>query len=179
MKPIPLLFLVVALAGPGCASATYPTALPTVADAVSPAPGIVSAGRLDADDISRVRDAGIRHVIDLTLDAETPDFDEAAAVRAAGLLYSNLPLRGAVDLTRENVMAFDAIVRDAKRPVLVHCASGNRVGAMAALRAAWVDGKEADEAIAIGRTWGLKGLEEEVRRRIEAGASRDRSKVPG
>ena len=83
MKPIPLLFLVVALAGPGCASATYPTALPTVADAVSPAPGIVSAGRLDADDISRVRDAGIRHVIDLTLDAETPDFDEAAAVRAA------------------------------------------------------------------------------------------------
>src|SRR3546814_2400534 len=96
MKPIPLLFLVVALAGPGCASATYPTALPTVADAVSPAPGIVSAGRLDADDISRVRDARIRHVIDLTPDAETPDFDEAAAARTAGLVYSNLPLRGAV-----------------------------------------------------------------------------------
>jgi hypothetical protein len=42
-----------------------------------------------------------------------------------------------------------------------------------------VDGKEADEAIAIGRTWGLKGLEEEVRRRIEADASQARSKVPG
>ena len=179
MKPIPLLFLVVALAGPGCASATYPTALPTVADAVSPAPGIVSAGRLAADDVARVREAGIHHIIDLTPDAETPDFDEAAAARTAGLVYSNLPLRGAVDLTRENVLAFDALVRDAKRPVLVHCASGNRVGAMAALRAAWVDGKEADEAIAIGRTWGLKGLEEEVRRRIEADASQARSKVPG
>ena len=118
-------------------------------------------------------------MIDLTPDAETPDFDEAAAVRAAGLLYSNLPLRGAVDLTRENVMTFDALVRDAERPVLVHCASGNRVGAMAALRAAWVDGKQVDEAIATGKAWGLKGLEEEVRRRIEAGASHARSKVPG
>ena len=179
MKSIPLFCLVVALAGSGCASATHPTALPTVADAVSPAPGIVSGGRLAADDIARVRDAGIRHVIDLTPDAETPDFDEAAAVRAAGLLYSNLPLRGAVDLTRENVMTFDALVRDAERPVLVHCASGNRVGAMAALRAAWVDGKQVDEAIATGKAWGLKGLEEEVRHRIEAGASQDRSKVPG
>ena len=91
------------------------------------------------------------------------------AVRASGLRYSNLPLRGAADLTRENVAAFDALLRDSSRPVLVHCASGNRVGAMAALRAAWVDGKPADEAIAIGRTWGLKGLEGEVRRRLESG----------
>ena len=179
MKFIPLFCLVVALAGPGCTPTTHPTALPAVADAVSPAPGIVSAGRLAADDVARVREAGIHHIIDLTPDAETPDFDEAAAVRAAGLLYSNLPLRGALDLTRENVMSFDALVRDAERPVLVHCASGNRVGAMAALRAAWVDGKKIDEAIATGKAWGLKGLEEEVRRRIEAGASRDRSKVPG
>lgn len=169
MKSIPVLVLAVALAGAGCTSAAKPADLPAVADAASPAPGIVSAGRLAPADIIRVRDAGIRHVIDLTPDAETPNFDEAAAVRAAGLVYSNLPLRGPMDLTRENVLAFDALVRDAKRPVLVHCASGNRVGAMAALRAAWVDGKPAEEAIAIGKAWGLKGLEVEVRRRIDAG----------
>lgn len=124
---------------------------------------------MQPDDIARVREAGVRHVIDLTPDAETPDFDEAAAVRAAGLAYSNLPLRGAVDLTRENVIAFDTLVQKAKQPVLVHCASGNRVGAMAALRSAWVEGKPADEAIEIGKAWGLKGLEAEVRRRIESG----------
>jgi uncharacterized protein (TIGR01244 family) len=143
--------------------------VPAIADAVSPAPGVVSSGRLAPADIERVRDAGIRHIIDLTPDAETPDFDEAAAARAAGLDYSNLPLSGPADLTRENVQAFDTMLRHAKRPVLVHCASGNRVGALAALRAAWVDDKPAEEAIASGKAWGLKGLEGEVRRRIEAG----------
>jgi uncharacterized protein (TIGR01244 family) len=167
MKPFPLLVLA-ALGGAGCVSTGEPLVLPAVADALAPAPGIVSAGRLAPADIARVRDAGIRHVIDLTPDAETPHFDEAAAVRAAGLAYSNLPLRGAVDLTPGNVQAFDALVRSATRPLLVHCASGNRVGAMAALHAAWVEDKAAEEAIAIGKAWGLQGLEDEVRRRIGA-----------
>lgn len=40
---------------------------------------------------------------------------------------------------------------------------------MAALRAVWVEGKPVEEAIAIGKAWGLRGLEAEVRRRIESG----------
>lgn len=170
MKLRPSLTLALVLTGAGCASSVTPADVPVVSGAVSPMPGVISAGRLASGDIVRVRDAGIRQVVDLTLDVETPDFDEAAAVRAAGLVYSNLPLRGAVDLTRENVLAFDALLRGAKRPVLVHCASGNRVGAIAALRAAWVDGKPVDEAVAIGKAWGLKGLEAAVRSRIETDA---------
>jgi len=150
----------------GAASQTA-AALPELANGASPAPGIVSSGRLAPADIERLRAAGIRQVIDLTLDTETPDFDEAAAVRDAGLDYANLPLRGADDLTRENVQAFDTLLRDAQRPVLVHCASSNRVGAMAALRAAWIEGKSTEEAIAIGKAWGLKGLEGAVRERID------------
>lgn len=168
MKPIPLITLVIVavLASAGCASRSAPLKLPAIAEAVSPAPGIVSAGRLGPADVERVRAAGIRQVIDLTPDTETPNFDEAAALRAAGRAYANLPMRGAMDLTRENVQAFDALLRGAQRPLLVHCASGNRVGAMAALRAAWINGKSVEEAIAIGRAWGLKGLEGEVRVRI-------------
>lgn len=153
-----------------CATTPPPeTALP-IAGAVSPAPGVLAGGRIAPVDVERLRAAGIRQVIDLTPDDETPDFNEAATVRDSGLAYSNLPLRGGADLTRDNVMAFDALMRSARRPVLVHCASGNRVGAMAALRAAWIEGRPADEAIAIGKAWGLKGLESEVRHRIEAGA---------
>lgn len=166
MKSISPVLLATVLAATGCVSTPELTVLPAIPEAVSPAPGIVSAGRLTVADIARVRNAGVRHVIDLTPDDETPDFDEATAVLAAGMSYSNLPLRGAGDLTRENVWAFDALVRAADRPVLVHCASGNRVGAMAALRAAWVDGRKVDEAIAIGRTWGLKGLEGAVRSKL-------------
>lgn len=165
MASIPVLVLSAVLATGGLLPLARP-GLPPVADATSPAPGVVSAGRLQPADVEPVRQAGIRHVIDLTPDAETPDFDEAAAVRAAGMGYDNLPLRGAVDLTPENVAAFDRLLGSAQRPVLVHCASGNRVGAMAALRAAWIDGHDVDAAIAIGRAWGLKSLEDEVRARL-------------
>lgn len=152
----------------GCTTPVIQTHIPRVAEAVSPSPGVVSAGRLKPEDIRPLVDVGIKEVIDLTPDDETPDFNEAHAVRSAGIAYSNLPIRGAADLTRENVIAFDRLVRDAKQPLLVHCASGNRVGAMAALRAAWVESKSEEDAIAIGKTWGLKGLEPQVRERIRS-----------
>ena len=141
-----------------------------VAGALTPEPGIFASGRLDAADVERIAGSGIGHVIDLTLDHETPEFDEAAAMHAAGVGYSNLPVSGADDLERDHVLAFDALLQEAERPLLVHCASGNRVGAMAALRAAWVEGKPMDEAIAIGKAWGLAGLEPEVRERIASGS---------
>lgn len=166
VKLRPGTLLASALVVAGCAGTPPLETPPPVSDARIAAPGIVAAGRLQPDDVTGLRDSGIRHVIDLTPDHETPGFDEAAAVRAAGLGYSNLPLAGASDLTPENVRAFDALLRDAGRPVLVHCASGNRVGAMAALRAAWVEGRSEEESLAIGRAWGLKGLEPAVRARL-------------
>ena len=149
------------------AIATPPTSVPEVSNAVSPVEGVISAGRLTAADMEKLRSTGIQQVIDLTPDAETPDFDEASAVRAAAMGYSNLPLRGAADLTRENAAIFDEMLRNAKHPVLVHCASGNRVGAIAALRAAAIEGKSVEEAISIGKQWGLKALEPQVRERLE------------
>lgn len=165
MKPLFAPFAALTIAA--CATGPGAAPMPELANLAAPEPGVYSAGRVAPDDIARLRAAGIEHVVDLTTPGESPDFDEGAAARAAGLAYSNLPLDGAAGLTPENVQAFDALLRAADGPVLVHCASGNRVGAMAALRAAWIDGRDADEAIAIGRQWGLKGLEEEVRRRID------------
>lgn len=138
----------------------------------TPAPGVVATGKLDATDVASLSGMGIVHVVDLSLDEETPGFDEGAAVRAQGVAYSNLPLRGAEDLTPDNVQTFDRLLGRSPRPVLVHCASGNRVGAMAALRAAWLEDRPMEEAIAIGRAWGLMGLENAVRRRIEAGPAK-------
>jgi uncharacterized protein (TIGR01244 family) len=133
----------------------------------SPAEGIRSGGRISAADLPALDDAGVRHVIDLSADEETPDFDEAAAVRAAGMRYDNLPIRGAAGLTRENVVAFDRLLEGIQGPAVVHCASGNRVGALVALRAAWVDGADDEAAVAEGKRWGLRGLEGEVRERLQ------------
>ncbi|MBB6598803.1 sulfur transferase domain-containing protein [Luteimonas sp. MC1825] len=131
-----------------------------------PTNGIHTGGRITADDLPALHAAGIRHVIDLTPDAEKAGFDEAGAVRAAGMAYDNLPIAGAGDLDREAVVAFDRLLQAAEGPTLVHCASGNRVGALAALRAAWLQGAGEEAAVEEGRRWGLRGLEGEVRARL-------------
>ena len=132
----------------------------------NPVAGVHSGGRITADDLSALRAAGIRHVINLAPASETPGFDEAEAARAAGMRYDPLPITGAGDLDREAVVAFDRLLQAADAPALVHCGSGNRVGALVALRAALLQGADEESAVEEGRRWGLTGLEGEVRQRI-------------
>lgn len=134
-----------------------------------PVPNRVASGRLQASDIALLKTAGIGEVIDLSADSETPDFDETAAVRTAGIAYHNLPIHGGQDLTRSNVVLFDQLLSKAgDTPTLVHCASSNRVGAMIALRAGLIQNQSVDAALAEGRRWGLKSLEPAVREQLQA-----------
>lgn len=164
-----LLALALTLYGHAAMAATpAQAALAELPHVAFPAPQRVASGRLQASDIAALKRAGIRQVIDLSVDSETPGFDEAAAMRAAGISYHNLPIHGASDLTRASVTQFDRLLRDAgDQPTLVHCASSNRVGAMIALRAALVDGQSTEAALAEGRRWGLKNLEPAVRERLQ------------
>ena len=50
-------------------------------------------------------------------------------------------------------------------PLLVHCASSNRVGALRALTAS-AHGEALESAITTGKTWGLTGLEPAVRTKL-------------
>lgn len=152
----------------GACANEVPAELDTLPYVASPEPNVITAGRVRAEDIGMIAAAGIRHVVDLSLEAETPDFDEARASQQAGMQYHALPVRGAVDLGRAQVERFDALMRHtAGEPTLVHCASSNRVGALAALRAAWILGLSDEDAIDIGRSWGLRGLEPAVRERLQ------------
>jgi hypothetical protein len=47
--------------------------------------------------------------------------------------------------------------------VLFHCGSGNRIGAVLALQAAWLDGVAAEDALDYGRANGLTSLEPTTR----------------
>lgn len=128
-----------------------------------------SSGQPSAATIGKLGSAGIRTIIDLRPDQETPDLDEKAVAASAGLDYHALPISGASDLTRGNVSRFDQLLKQSQADgVLVHCASGNRVGALMALRARWVDGKSADEALAIGKEAGMTGLAAEVERLLKS-----------
>lgn len=132
--------------------------------------GLYSSGQPTEAQFQSLRHEGVEVVIDLRADDETPDFDEAAYVRGLGLEYVALPVRGKQGLTRDNVMSLDALLAQAGgRPVLLHCASGNRVGAMMALREAWLRGATPEQALEAGRAWGMKSLESDVTELLRSG----------
>ena len=57
----------------------------------------------------------------------------------------------------------------AQGPLLLHFATGNRVGALTALKAVWLDGMTPDAALVLGRATGLTRLEPAVRAALGLG----------
>ena len=135
-------------------------------DRVSPAvsyyhratPHISTGGVLGPNGAAELGALGYRTVIDLRTPKEGTAA-ERAAVEQLGLRYVNIPIaKGAP--TKAQVAEFTALLSDAgNRPIHVHCASGNRVGAMWALYLA-AGGMPPGYALEAGRTAGLRGKRE-------------------
>jgi protein tyrosine phosphatase (PTP) superfamily phosphohydrolase (DUF442 family) len=132
-----------------------------IPNACTPASGVCSGGRPRPEHLRNAKEKGVRTVINLCPPAEACDYDEAALVQELGMHYVNIAVAGPADLTAENARRLADAMQEAGpgHPVLLHCASGNRVGALMALKARLVDQKSAAEALAIGRAAGLKALE--------------------
>jgi len=71
------------------------------------------------------------------------------AVEELGMSYVPLPV-GREDITFETAKALDELLASYDEPVLVHCRSANRVGALLALRAS-ANGADDKAAIEAGR----------------------------
>jgi protein tyrosine phosphatase (PTP) superfamily phosphohydrolase (DUF442 family) len=129
-----------------------------------PAPGLVTGGAPTTPaGFEALAKAGYRTFVDLRSDAEISPETRAAA-EAAGLRYQRIPIAGDQDLNLGTARALDALLDErAAYPVAVVCASGNRVGALLAVRTFWLDGTAAEEALALGRQAGLTRLEPAVR----------------
>lgn len=126
----------------------------------------VVTGKLSPEKITKIAEAGIEHIINLQPESEL-SFDEKSAVEAAGIHYTHLPIAGAEDLKQINLLEFDKALRAHHgKKTLLHCGSGNRVGACIALRAGWLRGRKMDTAMQRGKEHGLDSLEEEVRMRL-------------
>ena len=138
-----------------------------VPNACSPSDGICTGGHPQPEHLRDAAQRGVRYVINLCPAAENPGYDEAALVQSLGMHYVNIPVAGPPDITEAKARQLAAALTEAgEAPVLVHCASGNRVGALFALKAHYLDGADIDQALAAGRAAGLKTLEPAVRARL-------------
>jgi uncharacterized protein (TIGR01244 family) len=131
-----------------------------------PRTGLVTAGQPAASDWNALAAAGIRAVINLRPQAEMQGRDERAEVVAAGMRYIELPIASAADITPENAHRLVTLLGEAEGPVLVHCASGNRVGGLLAVAMAQ-DGMPVEGAVEYGRGAGMKSTESRAREVIE------------
>ncbi len=87
------------------------------------------AGQFTTDDLQLIQAAGIRRVITLRMEDEVP-WDEAAAVKAAGMDFLVVPFREPESLTDEVFDQVRELLRDEQTATLFHCGSANRVGAV-------------------------------------------------
>ena len=170
--PAAAMLLGLALSVGGCAHAPAEVAAaPEPAVTLrEPLPGLYTAGQPEATDWQAIRAKGVRTVVNLRTPGELQGRDEAAEVRAAGMRYVQIPVAGADGITPDNARALHAALAPAHGGgVLVHCASGNRAGALLGLEQAEFDGASKDDALALGRKAGMTSTEAKLRQVLGIG----------
>lgn len=122
----------------------------------SPLPGVLTAGQPSASQITQLAQSGVKTVIDLRLPDEPRGFDEPAVVRAAGLTYRNIPVTPGTLGDREFDELRVLLSDESARPVLVHCAAANRVGALLIPYLVLDEKRSLDDALEIAGQIGLR-----------------------
>ncbi|MGF1602080.1 MAG: beta-lactamase hydrolase domain-containing protein [Thermosynechococcaceae cyanobacterium] len=115
----------------------------------------VATTQLNPEQLQALAGAGYRSVLNLRSPSE-PGFstEEQQQVEAAGLQYLNIP----VDPAQITDPLTDKILTQMEqlaKPILLHCSSGIRSGAMALIYVAIQQGMSVDQAMAKNRLWGL------------------------
>lgn len=131
-----------------------------------PFPGVLTGGQPSIKNLEVARHKGFRSVINLRVDGESGSLPtDKEAARALGMRYVSIPIAGAADYNIENAQRLaDALEGTDRLPALVHCGSGNRVGALFAIKAFHLDGKGVEESIEIGKSAGLTKSEPAIRK---------------
>ena len=117
-------------------------------------PGLAVAGKPSALALAKLKEQGFKTVIDLRSENEGLA-EEKASVESQGLRYVSVPMT-AQSFSLADALKVKGVLEDpASGPVLLHCASSNRVGGVVAVIEA-KNGKSVEQAIEEGRKAGLR-----------------------
>ena len=121
----------------------------------APSGSTLSTGQPTEAQLGLAARAGVKHVINLRTAGEEVSFNEGEVVESLGMKYYSIPVAGGAGINADNASALSRILADIDgEPVIVHCATGNRVGGLMAF-AALADGASVNEAMAEGERWGM------------------------
>ncbi len=113
---------------------------------------IATSGSINKQGIQWLSDNKFKTIIDLRTPKEGTKL-ELKAVQKLKMAYINIPIEGGY-ISEEQVSHFKETLQRSQRPILIHCASGNRVGA---LWAKYLLSKDVpkEEALKVGRKIGM------------------------
>jgi uncharacterized protein (TIGR01244 family) len=124
---------------------------------------IYLAGQPSPDDLKEAQRQGARTVVSLREKSEL-NWDEAQSVQQLGMRYHHVPFKSPASLTDQVFDEVRRLLSDAEQqPVVLHCGSANRVGAV------WIpfrvldQGATWEQALAEAKTIGLRMPEYEAR----------------
>jgi uncharacterized protein (TIGR01244 family) len=100
-----------------------------IANATFPVPGVMASGQPTGEQLQLLAEEGYHTIIDLRPAEEPRGFDEPAAAKDNGMVYVNIPVTPAT-LDQVAIDRFLAAMSGARKPVIVHCSTANRVGAL-------------------------------------------------
>lgn len=127
---------------------------------------VLSGGQPSLADLKLLKKMGVKRIINLRASDEFDDFNESVEAEKLGLEYFAIEVDGPEAISLENASRLDKLLADEGK-TLVHCASGNRVGALFAIRAGAIQGLSSDEAIEFGKKSGLTRLEDRTKTVLE------------
>jgi uncharacterized protein (TIGR01244 family) len=118
--------------------------------------GIFLASQPTPEDFKLAKEGGIKTVINLR-EKEEIEWDEEALVKKLGMEYYHLPFKSPAGLTDEVfAKARQILTNKDRQPILLHCSSANRVGAIWLAHRALDHGLSYDKALEEAKTVGLK-----------------------
>ncbi len=157
---------------------TQPAAAPvstpggvTIKNGRMPAEGLLTGGQITPEQMTALAAEGYKTFINLRPTEEDGTGWEEEFAGEAGLRFVRIPVGGHADLSHEKVDLLARTMEEGRGDggVVLYCASSNRVGALLALKAHWVDGLESQEALAFGHDGGMTRMEPVVKKLLGLG----------
>jgi protein tyrosine phosphatase (PTP) superfamily phosphohydrolase (DUF442 family) len=134
-------------------------ALAGVPNASQPLPNLLTSGQPGPRHFEALKAAGVQVILDIRDPMEPRPFEEPDLVHKLGMEYVNVSVRQDAldDATLEAVLA--TLRGHAERPLLLHCASANRVGGVLLPYFILDQRMSEDDAVEAAMRIGLRGAD--------------------